>query len=131
MALDRKRFWRYVRGLAAPVLLWVLLVSVAFRPVQAWLKGAEGYDSWIMREWLEESRVWHDTLREMAQDYLNDLKQEDIDVTREVRLLLKAEKIRENLKALGTPPKQYSAQLPGFPVIYSLELTLDPGSGAE
>src|SRR6516162_9934534 len=67
----------------------------------------------------------------MASDYLNDLQKTDADAAGQVRLLLKAEKIRENLKALGTPPKQYSAQLPSFPVIYSMELTLDRGAGKE
>jgi two-component system, cell cycle sensor histidine kinase and response regulator CckA len=131
MTFDKRLFWRYLRGLAAPLLLWTVLAVVVLRPVQQWLSGAEAYDVWLMREWLEESRVWHDTLREMARDYLDDLKQSDTDPTRQVRLLLKAEKIRENLKALGIPPKQYSAQLPSFPVIYSLELSLDPGSGSD
>src|SRR5690349_8945453 len=58
----RKEFWRYVRGLAAPVLLWSLFVTVLIEPLQTWLNGDETYDKAVLREWIEEARVFRETL---------------------------------------------------------------------
>jgi signal transduction histidine kinase len=128
MATTRKRIWRYVRGLAAPVLLWALFAAVLVRPLQIWFRGAEWNDEWTMREWIEEARVWRDTLREMAADYLQAAEKAQADPAN-VQLALKAEKLRENLRTMGLAPNQYSAQLPSFPVIYRLELRFNPASG--
>jgi signal transduction histidine kinase len=49
---------------------------------------------------------------------------------RDPRQVLKAEKIQEHLRAMGEPTKTYGGQLPGFPVIYRMELFLDIGGGS-
>jgi signal transduction histidine kinase len=133
MPTSYSKTWRYLRGLLALIVLWGLLVAALFRPLQVWLRGAEGYDRWLMREWIVESRIFHDTLREMALDYLKtlDLAHANPDQDYGFQLSLKAERIHENLKAMATPPKQYPAQLPGFPVIYRLRLVLQPESSSE
>jgi signal transduction histidine kinase len=126
MSPSYSKIWRYSRGLLALVLLWALFVVVLYQPLRVWLHGAEGYDRWLMREWIDESRVWHDTLREMALDYLKTLDEAKASSSHDFdfQLSLKAERIHENLKAMATPPKQYPAQLPGFPVIFRLRLVL-------
>ncbi len=121
--MNRNRFWRYVRGLAAPVLLWALFAGVLVEPIQTWLKGDEAYDRAALREWIEESRVFRSTLPELARDYFSDLERWDENDTRKViDLVIKREQIEEHLKSLGTPPKLLSAQLPLFPIIYRLSL---------
>jgi signal transduction histidine kinase len=133
MTISHNQFWRYVRGLAAPVVLWCLFVAVLIEPLQLWLKGDEKYDEAALHEWIEEARIFRDTLPELARDYLADLDQARAadpaaDPTKDPSLVLKAEKIQEHLAALGNPPtKMYLGQLPLFPVIYRLELSLENG----
>jgi signal transduction histidine kinase len=130
MPLLSDRSWRYVRGLAAPVLLWALVAALLVRPVTSWLHGDEQYDEAALHEWIEEARVFRDSLPEMVRDYVRDLdraRQDNPDAGPATDLLLeaKAEKIAEHLKSLGNPPtKMYAGQLPLFPVIYSLEVRL-------
>jgi signal transduction histidine kinase len=151
-----KQFWRYVRGLAAPALLWGLFVAVLIEPLQSWLEGEERHNVSTIREWIEEARPYRETLPSMARDYLDDLRQaraealasgatltdsgEDIEKYLEIlqvtcekkrgfQLPIKRARLEEQLRALGTPPKMYSGQLPGFPVVYRLELSFDVAPG--
>jgi signal transduction histidine kinase len=119
-----------VRGLAAPLLLWSLFAAVLVQPLRSWLRGSQGYDLWMMREWLEESRVWRDTVRDMAVDYLKTLDEAKADPDKNYQLALKGERLRENLRSLGIPPKMYAGQLPSFPVIYRLTLSFEAEPGA-
>ncbi len=121
MPVTRKQFWRYVRGLAAPVLLWSLFAAVLARPLQTYLQGDEQYDEAIVREWIEETRIFRDTLPEMAREYCQSIAQYPTDEFLRYR---KANRIREHLKSMGDPTKMYLGQLPSFPVIYRLELIL-------
>src|SRR5437899_9005456 len=67
---ERGRSWRYVRALAAPVLLWVLVIVALREPLLIWLSGENSYDEAALQEWLEESRGFRDTLPEMVERYL-------------------------------------------------------------
>lgn len=122
------RTWRYLRGLAAPVLLWGLFVAVLARPLSAWLHGDEEYDRAALQEWIEEARVFRNSLPELVRDYLKDLdakRHQNPQAGPDTDLVLKAktEEIEEHLKSIGNPPtKMYPNQLPLFPVIYSLEV---------
>ncbi len=126
--MSRKQFLRYLRGLAAPVLLWGLFVAVLVEPLQSWLQGDAKYDDAALREWIEEARVFRDTLPEMVHNYLTDLDEArasdpSSDPTKDPLLLLKAGNLQEHLQALAIPPtKMYPGQLPLFPIIYRLEL---------
>src|SRR5438552_15471291 len=126
--MSRRQFLRYLRGLAAPVLLWGLFVAVLIEPLQSWLQGAAKYDDAALHEWIDEARVFRETLPEMVHNYLNDLDQARAadptsDPAKDPWLLLKAGNIQEHLQALGIPPtKMYPGQLPLFPLIYRLEL---------
>jgi signal transduction histidine kinase len=124
------RTWRYLRGLAAPVLLLALLVAVLQKPVRAWLHGDEEYDRAALQEWIEEARVFRRSLPEMVRDYVHDLdraRAADPNAGPDTDLILKAkvEEIEEHLKSIGNPPtKMYPGQLPLFPVIYSVQVRL-------
>ncbi len=67
---ERSQFWRYARTLAAPLLLWILVVIALREPLQTWLHGEESYDQAALQEWLEEARGFRQTLPEMVEDYL-------------------------------------------------------------
>lgn len=115
--LSNGRWWRYVGGLALPALLWGLFVYVLVDALRARLHGAEEYDEAALREWVEESRVFRETLPEMVRGYLDDCDQGKAE--EEAR---GEQQITEQLRSLGKPTKMYQGQLPLFPTIYRMEL---------
>jgi signal transduction histidine kinase len=134
-----KRFWNYARMLAAPLLLWGLVVIALREPLQTWLDGEKGYDEAVLREWIDEARGYRGTLREMVEDYLARAheyvqllphhrhltnKAEERDILRLRRILaVRHEEIYEQLRTLGSPPtKRDIGQLPLFPIIYRLQV---------
>jgi signal transduction histidine kinase len=131
MPMSGKQFWRYVRGLAAPVLLWSLFAAVLVKPLQSWLQGDDQYDEATIREWIDETRVFRSTLPEMVRDYLRQLDAAREDPGEEFQLSKKAASIREHLRSMGNPPKMYLGQLPSFPVIYRLKVVCDVEPGHE
>jgi signal transduction histidine kinase len=136
-ATNGHRFWRYARGLAAPVVLWVLVLVTLREPLRTWLRGETSYDEAALQEWLEESRGFRDTLPEMVAGYLTQARKsvelqnksatrlELIEARQEV--FRRRSEIGLHLKTLGiTPTKMYTGQLPLFPVIFRLEVRFDP-----
>ena len=131
MALKRSQVWKYLRALAAPVLLWALFVVFLVQPLQTWLEGDRYYDEAAMREWIEETRAFHETLPDMVRDYFKSQDQApDPDPGTNFELSEKGERIFEHLKALGNATKMYDGQLPLFPRIYSFTLTLEGRTGS-
>jgi signal transduction histidine kinase len=139
-AIDGKRIWRYVRGLAGPVLLWVFVYLTLREPLQAWLHVEEKYDQDAVREWVTESVVSRLTLPELASKCLREVagytqasatNRSPEDLQQGVTVANTRQALREHLNALGTPPtKMFPGQLPLFPVIYRLEVRLKPGASA-
>ncbi len=121
-----RRFWRYWRGLAAPILLWCLFVGVLIDTLRTHMRGNEAYDEAALREWAAESRVFRDTLPEMVRAYLEagDPQQGQPEL-----LETFAEQISAQLESLGQPTKMYPTQLPLFPTIYRLELQFPRNQG--
>lgn len=116
----RRRLWRSLRGLIAPLLLWCVFVGLlvtSFR--QRLLRGDEEYDRAALREWIEESRVYRETLPDMVRTYLKEAKAgtDESDM-----LIARREEIHDHLKALCDPTKLYMGHLPLFPAIYRVEL---------
>jgi signal transduction histidine kinase len=139
-----KTAWRYGRALAAPVLLWVLVVVALREPVEVWLRGDETFDQAALVEWLEEARGFRETLPEMIENYLShtqrlaalkerpassDAERDWLFTQRGLEqevLAVSREAILEHLQALGDPPtKMYTGQLILFPTIYRLEVHFD------
>jgi signal transduction histidine kinase len=104
----------YVRGLLAPVLVWVVFVAALYATFQSPLEGGEEYDRAALREWIEESR-FRTNLPEGVRDYLKE------------PTLAKRQEIQVQLQALVDPTRMYGGQLPLFPAIYRVELELPPG----
>jgi signal transduction histidine kinase len=102
----------------APVLLWCLFLGVLVEIVWTRLRGDEPYDEAVLQEWVEEARIPRDPLPGLIRDYCTGTDLED--------QLLNADRIREQLKALGDVTKTYQGYLPLFPTIYRLDLRFDP-----
>src|SRR5262249_10424881 len=140
-ATDPRRVWRYVRGLTAPVVLWALVLVTLWEPLQSWLYGKERYDEDALKEWIEETRLYKETLPEMVREDLDardgederarrpepdgeaarqELQAQRDKVHKDVRR--QAEEIAVHLSALGTPTRIYASQLPLFPNIYRLQI---------
>ena len=121
-----------MRGLAAPVLLWSLFVGVLVQLLPSWLQGEARYDEMALREWIDEARVFRDSLPETVDDYVAQVQQARKDDPQarpdadHLPLLLRMNKVEELLRALGDPPtKLYPTQLVLFPTIYRLEVHFD------
>jgi hypothetical protein len=106
-----------------------LFVVALIEPVQSWLRGYEKYDEDTLREWVQQTSIFRETLSDMARSYLDALdgargQHPDFEPRHDPQQVLKAEKIQEHLRAMGEPTKTYAGQLPAFPVVYRLELFL-------
>ena len=69
MATEHPQFWRYVRALAAPVLLWTLFATLLIRPLQTWLQGDRNYDEAAMQEWIAAAKAEPDELEELDVEF--------------------------------------------------------------
>ncbi len=107
--------WKYVRGLAPPVLVLAGLVGwlgyALYARVHFWREA----DEYNLREWLNEAHSYRPTLPELVRKYLADPTN------------VKAEEIKTHLRVLGQATRLNENQLPLFPVIYQLEVRLQPG----
>jgi signal transduction histidine kinase len=131
-AIDRKYLWRYVRGLAGPVLLWGLVILTLREPLRTWLHAEQEFDQAAMKEWIKQSPVFRLTLPELVTNYQHEVaaygqiaetNRSAIKLTQQEETVANTRQaITEHLKSLGIPPKMYSGQLPLFPIIYRLEV---------
>jgi signal transduction histidine kinase len=138
-AAARRRFWRYARTLAVPLLLWGLVAFFLYDPVNHWLEGQDSYDRTALEEWLDESHNSRQTLPELAADYIKRLEEladkprpgpgddaTDARFKEWRQAEVKRNEVREHLRDLADPPtKMYAGQLPLFPLIYRIEVRFD------
>jgi signal transduction histidine kinase len=127
--------WRFLRPLAAPLLVLALALTL-WEPIAWWLHGEERYDRHALKEWIQESKISYRlpelvgkllTLNETWKKSEGSAKQEA-----EQQMVEQREQIRVFLRALGEPvTKMYSGQLPLFPIIYRLEVYFDAGLGLD
>jgi len=114
--ISRPIFWNYVRGLFLPVLLWSLCVGYLFYLYGSRQGSTQEADEAAMEEWIRETRV-PKTLPALVREYINWVRQGNQDDDNAWK-----EEFKALLKTLGDPIKEYSGQLPLFPVIYRIEL---------
>jgi signal transduction histidine kinase len=133
MAKNRRRnFGQYLGPLT--LLLWLLsVVVIVWFPITEWLQGEERYERQVLREWIQESRIYR-TLPELIREYIDLTKKYRQAAAKSGRassaetveygvLKKKREELSTQLKSLADPLKVYKSQLPLFPVIYRLELS--------
>jgi signal transduction histidine kinase len=133
-----RRLSRYARALAAPLVIWVLVVLALRAPLSNWLRGEDSYDQDALKEWLDEARGFSGTLRDMVGSYLERVgslaeAERQAGGKKTVELLLarqhayvKRQEIQTHLESLGDPPtKVLAGQLPLFPTFYRLEVRFD------
>lgn len=104
---------RYLGALVPPALLVGLLLAVLVYVLEFRQRG-EDYDQAALEEWVREARVYRETLPELVRHYWSRPGPERL------------AGMRAQLAALGEVTKAYQSQLPLFPVIFHLELTLTP-----
>ncbi len=107
---ERRSDWKYVRGLTPPVLVLAVLVGWLGYALYVRVQWWQDADEYNLREWLNEARVFRQTVPELVREYL---------VTRSHK---KAEEIAQQLQALGNPTRMFQGQLPLFPEVYRLEV---------
>ncbi len=107
---ERRRFWKYVRGLAPPAIVLLGLVGGLAYALFSRVLVLQRSDQESLREWIEESRVFRKTLPELAADYLRS------------RNPTQAAELRQQLASLGEPLKAYQGQLPLFPVVFRIQI---------
>jgi signal transduction histidine kinase len=125
----RSQLWDYVRGLAAPLLLCALFIIALIGPLRTWLGGYQKYDENMLREWVQQTSIFRETISDMARDYLRDLDKArqsnpQFDPLHDLAFVWKVQKMQEHLRSMADPTKMFAGQLPGFPVIYRLQLFL-------
>ncbi len=126
--------WRILRkysvGLAPFILVWLLLV--------AWLVGllynranwSEQADEATMREWLDEARTFRKSLPELIREYVAISDNARAGNVLPERVAEKRAELYEQLRAMAEPTRAYLNQLPGFPILYSLRVTIQPEAGS-
>ena len=122
-ALNRRLVWKYAAGLAPGVLVWLVLVGWLATLLYSRANWSEEADEAVVREWLDEARNFRKTLPELVADYVR-MKEES---TTPERLREKRAEIAEQMRALAEPTRAYLGQLPGFPVVYRLEVAVRAG----
>jgi signal transduction histidine kinase len=130
-AWSHRQLWRYLRPLAAPLLVLALALTL-WEPIAWWLNGEERYDRHALKEWIQEAKT-SATLPELVAKLLdaNDNYLHGEGAAKQAAEQRKDELRRQvlvQLRSLGEPvTKMYAGQLPLFPVIYRLEVYFDPG----
>jgi signal transduction histidine kinase len=111
-------WWKVVRALAPAVLFWAALVAwLAYLLSERTDLGSEA-DEASVHEWIDEARTFRKTLPELVREYV---RLRDADATAD-ELRVKAEEIRQQLKAMVDPLRLYQGQLPEFPEVYRVEV---------
>jgi signal transduction histidine kinase len=113
-----------LRVLGVPLALWVLFLGLLISLVRTRSHSGQEYDEAALREWIQEARIFRDTLPELVRKYLASLADPQVEPAR-------SQELRDQLTALADPLRIYASELPLFPNLYRMELqfvTDRPGS---
>src|ERR1700756_3378990 len=117
-----------LRVLGVPLALWVLFLGLLISLVRTRSHSGQEYDEAALREWIQEARIFRDTLPELARKYLAMA----IDPHADPALVAaRSAELHDQLTALADPLRIYPSELPLFPNLYRMELqfvTDRPGS---
>jgi signal transduction histidine kinase len=117
---------RYALALIATGACWAALVGALVYLIFARTSWLQQADEAHLREWLDESRVFHKTLPDLVAEYVNLRDKYPGPGPDPEELIYKASEIREQLKVMAGPLQIYQGYLPLFPDVYRLAVTF-PG----
>ncbi len=117
--------WRYAQSLAPVALVWLVLVGWLASLLYGRAHWSDQADEAIVREWLDEARSFRKTLPELVREYAQILAEEAPGDPERPRRGEKRDEIAEQMRALAEPTRAYLNLLPGFPVVYRLEVRLE------
>jgi signal transduction histidine kinase len=122
--MNPRPIWKYAEGLAPVIAVWLILVGWLASALVKQANDSELADQEMIQEWLDETRTFRKTLPDLIRDHA-ELRSSH---SPEAKIVAdKREEIREQLRSLTEPTRIYLNQLPGFPVVYRLEVTLVDG----
>ena len=110
---------KYALGLAPFVIVWLVLVIWLAMLLTEKANYTDAADEALIREWLEETRPFRKTLPELIREYA--AARESEFETADGKLH-KREELMEQLRSLAEPTRTYESKLPGFPILYRLEV---------
>jgi signal transduction histidine kinase len=117
-AVRLRPLWNYIGGLAPVIFVWLVLVCWLAALLYNQASWSTRADEAMIEEWIEEARNFRKTLPELVKEYVR-LQEEQYPA----RVLQdKRDELEEQLQDLAEPTRAYLNQLPGFPVIYRLEV---------
>ena len=113
-----------------PLFFWAIALFAISDALLFWIKGEAKYEQNILKEWLEEARVFRKSLPELIDNYRKLANTENTKVEPSQDglnqlVLVRREEIYQHLRALGEPPtKIHPGILPLFPTFYEIEITI-------
>ncbi|HMO35837.1 MAG TPA: hypothetical protein PKA06_07335, partial [Gemmatales bacterium] len=111
------RWWRYVRGLLPPVLLFCAVLGIIVYTVENRLRDELEFEENILREWILETRVGQETLTALVEQYLDE-QGADLEARRDA--------VETHLTVLGELTRTNQGLLPLFPFVYRMHLRFLP-----
>ena len=104
-----------------PLFFWAIALFAISDALLFWIKGESKYEQNILKEWLEEARVFRKSLPELIDNYRKLISRDSTklgppqDELKQM-VLVRREEIDQHLRALGEPPtKIHPDILPLFP----------------
>jgi len=116
--------------LLIPLFFWAVALFAISDALLFWIRGESRYEQNILKEWLEEARIFRKSLPELIDNYQKLIGRENTSQDRfqdglSQMILVRREEIYQHLRALGEPPtKIYPDILPLFPTFYEIEITI-------
>lgn len=113
-----------------PLFFWAIALFAISDALLFWIKGEAKYEQNILKEWLEEARVFRKSLPELIDNYRKLTGRENTNLEPlhqglKQMVLVRREEIYQHLRALGEPPtKIHPGILPLFPTFYEIEITI-------
>lgn len=114
---NSRRWWRYVRGLLPPALLFVMVLAIIVYAVEIRLRDEMEFEENILKEWVFETRVGQATLTELVENYLKE-QGSDSEIRRDAVLT--------HMTVLGELTRTNQGLLPLFPFVYRMSLRFEP-----
>ncbi len=115
--ISRDRWWRYVRGLLPPAMLFIIVVGIIVYAIENRRRDEMEFEENILKEWVFETRVGQATLAELVEHYLDDQGPGSDD---------KRDAVLTHMTVLGELTRTNQGLLPLFPFVYRMNLRFEP-----